>query len=228
LPAARILAGVVLIGYPALVWYGLTHWSPRQLALALLVVLLPTAALRLRGASRESLRGVAAVPLVTVCALGLAALLDASGYVLAVPVAINTVLLIGFGGTLRRGSLPMIERMARLSVSDLSEAERTWCRLWTWIWCGFFVVNGGTALVLALAAPLAWWALYNGAIAYALMGTLFATEWVLRRRRFGSRSDAAAGDDRAAPAPRADAALGDADDRHVGGAHDGPLPGAGA
>src|SRR6185436_7648546 len=60
------------------------------------------------------------------------------------------------------------------------------------IWCLFFALNGSTALLLALAAPLAWWTLYNGLIAYLLIGALFATEWILRRRRFRTaRSDLA-------------------------------------
>jgi uncharacterized membrane protein len=190
-----VLAGVVLAGYPALVWFGLTHWSPRNLALVMLCVVLPAAALRLRGVPRESLRGVAAVPLVTVFVLCLAAVLDAKGYVLVVPVAINAALLLGFLVTLRPDAMPMLERMARLQEPNLSGAKRSWCRLWTWNWCFFFVANGAIALVLAQWAPLAWWALYNGLIAYGLMGALFATEWVMRRRRFG-RSTGTASDER--------------------------------
>jgi uncharacterized membrane protein len=35
---------------------------------------------------------------------------------------------------------------------------------------------------LTLWAPLSWWTLYNGLIAYFIMGILFAGEWLLRRR----------------------------------------------
>jgi uncharacterized membrane protein len=220
-PVGRILAGVVLIGYPALVWFGLTHWSPRRLALVLLCVLLPAAALRLRGAPRAGLRGLAAVPLVTVCALALAALLDASGYVLLVPVAINAVLLAGFGWTLRPGAMPMIERMARLRVQDLSGAKRAWCHLWTQIWCGFFVVNGALAFGLARTASLAAWALYNGLVAYVLMGVLFATEWTLRRRRFGPGPGGRGDDVRRADARPPEARVGGAGPGGLRGAHDG-------
>ena len=52
----------------------------------------------------------------------------------------------------------------------------------TQVWCGFFVLNGGLALGTALWASDATWALYNGLIAYGLMGVLFAGEWVVRRR----------------------------------------------
>ena len=100
------------------------------------------------------------------------------------PVAINALLLLTFGWTLRRGAMPMVERFARLQLDDPTPAQLAWCRLWTWIWCGFFVWNIVVATVLAVAAPLAWWATYNGLISYVLMGGLFATEFLMRRRRF--------------------------------------------
>ena len=184
----RALMAVVCIAYPALVWFGLGHWSPRVLACVMLAVVVPSAAIRLRGSSREHLASLAILPVVTVVALSLAALLNSSGYVLMVPVVINVSLLVGFGSTLRPGATPMIERFARLESPELSEAKQAWCRLWTRIWCAFFVLNGGTALALALAAPLSWWAFYTGLLSYGLMGVLFSVEWVLRRQRFGSTS----------------------------------------
>jgi uncharacterized membrane protein len=63
--------------------------------------------------------------------------------------------------------------------------------MWTWIWCGFFLLNAGTAAALAVFAPLEWWTLYNGLIAYGLIGLMFAVELVLRHLKFGrARVDA--------------------------------------
>lgn len=184
----QVAVGAAFVAYPALVWFGLTRWSPRVLALVMLAVLVPLAVVRLRRADRAAVRQVMAVPAVTICALLVAALVDAKGGVLVVPVAINAVLLAGFGATLRSGSVPMIERFARLQEPDLSPAQRAWCRQWTRIWCAFFVFNGAVALVLALAAPLSWWAVYNGFIAYVLIGLLLAGEWIVRRRKFARRA----------------------------------------
>ena len=180
----RALVGMVFVAYPALVWFGLSRWSPRFLALAMLVVVVPSALYRLRGCPREQLSSLALLPLVTVATLALAALLNSGGYVLMVPVVVNAALLLGFGITLRRGSMPMIERFARLQSAELGAAEKDWCRLWTRIWCAFFVFNGGTTLALALTAPVSWWALYTGLLAYALVGALLGIEWLMRRRRF--------------------------------------------
>lgn len=185
----RSLAAIALFAYPAIVYFGMSSGSPRQVSLVLLLVIAPALILRLRKSSHQAVRSLAAVPLTIIAILGLAALLDASNYILATPVAANVVLLIAFGSTLRRGKpdqrvMPMIERFARLQKKDLAPEMQAWCRMWTWLWCAFFLANGTTALLLAMWATMKWWALYNGLICYGLMGVMFATEWLLRHRRF--------------------------------------------
>ena len=78
----------------------------------------------------------------------------------------------------------MIERFARMQHPDLTDAEAAWCRLWTWLWCGFFAVNALIAGVLALWATLEVWAIYNGLVFYAWMGLMFGVEFVIRKLRF--------------------------------------------
>ena len=181
----RVLAAVAMVAYPVVVWLGMSSGSPRQIAIILLAVMTPAVLMKSRraGASRQ-VRGLAAVPATILAVLVAAALMDAADYILVTPVAANAVLLLSFGLTLRAGSAPMIERFARLQEPTLSAAQRSWCRRWTKIWCGFFVSNGATAALLAAYADLSWWAFYNGLLAYALIGALFALEWSLRRRRF--------------------------------------------
>lgn len=181
----RVLAGVAMIAYPAIVWIGISSGSPRQVAIILLSVMTPAMLLRSRtAASTSRVRGLAAVPATILTVLLAAALMDGSGYILFTPVAANAVLLLSFGLTLRGGSMPMIERFARLQEATLNDQQRAWCRLWTKIWCVFFAANGTTAALLAVYSDLASWAFYNGLLAYALIGALFALEWSLRRRRF--------------------------------------------
>jgi uncharacterized membrane protein len=186
---AAVLLGTVVVAYPLFVWIGLSQGSPRFVAAILLCVVAPIAAIRMRRSQRAAMRGLAAVPLATVSCLVLSAALDAEGFMLAVPVLINAIFLAVFGWSLRRGAMPMVERFARLQEPHLPPEKQAWCRTWTVLWSVFFVANGSTALVLALlvvadAAPRAWWATYNGLIAYVLMGVMFASEWTMRRRRF--------------------------------------------
>ena len=180
---ARGFVALCFITYPMAVYVGLTRWNARWVAVALLVFLLPIIVSRLRGASGRALRSVAALPLLAAALLVMAALLNASGLVLLVPVVINAGLLASFGATLR-GEIPMIERFARLQDPDLEPDEVRWCRSWTWIWSGFFALNAVLALVLALWAPLSWWTVYNGLVAYVLLGCLLAGEYVARKLRF--------------------------------------------
>lgn len=182
--AFRVLVGAFFIAYPVLVWLGLSHQSPRWLAVVLLCLVAPIAAMRMAKSRSTGLRGLAWAPLITVLGLALSATLDEAGFMLVVPVAMSALFLAAFGSSLRRGAMPMVERFARLQESELSPEQVAWCRLWTVIWSVFFVANGLTALVLAVAAPLFWWTTYNGLVSYILMGCLFACEWTVRRRRF--------------------------------------------
>ncbi|WP_375591915.1 hypothetical protein [Chitiniphilus eburneus] len=114
--------------------------------------------------------------------LGLLTLLTRAEWPLRVyPVLNNTAWLALFAWSLHHPPT-LIERIARLSEPDLSPAGVAYTRRVTQAWCGFFVVNGLIALATGLWADSRTWALYNGGIAYALMGAMFGGEWLVRRR----------------------------------------------
>ena len=75
-----------------------------------------------------------------------------------------------------------VERIARLTEPDLPPAGVAYTRRVTQVWCGFFIFNGALALVTALRMSDRAWALYNGLIAYGLIGLLFGAEWLVRQR----------------------------------------------
>lgn len=182
------LVAVATLAYPVLIYLGLTRWSARWLGLAVVGVALTALAVRLRrqaGTTRPRMKGVILGSLGVVFLAALSAGSNNATFVLFVPVLISASLLLTFGVTLRRGSTPLIERFARLQEPDLSADEVRWCRSWTVVWCLFFVVNGLTALTLAIAAPPSWWAAYSGGLAYVLIGALAAVEYVARKARFG-------------------------------------------
>jgi uncharacterized membrane protein len=168
--------------YPLAVYYGLTQLGTRSVVIVLAVLLGLRALLKWKSLVREprELTGVSLIGGALLCS----ALFDDHRFLLATPVLINAGLFITFAGSLRTDT-PLVERFARMQVSDLSPEELRYCRSVTQVWSAFFVLNGGTALALALLAPLAWWALYNGLLAYLLIGLLGASEYVIRKRRFG-------------------------------------------
>ena len=97
------------------------------------------------------------------------------------PIAVNSTLLLVFASSLR-GTMPVVERLARLQEPELSAASVVYTRHVTRIWCGFFLLNGFMAMYTALYSSFEFWALYNGGIAYGLMCLLFCGEWLVRHR----------------------------------------------
>lgn len=179
-----VLNAVLTVSYPIAVWWCLANTSARRTSLWLMLLVIPLVALRLRGTPREARMAVLRVPLVILGVLLLGALTKDPRFVLSMPVLINLGLLVTFGVTLRAGGVPMVERFARLSDPDLDAPRIAHCRQWTVRWCLFFVVNAGASAMLALGDDVRLWAIYTSGIAYALMGLMFAAEFLQRRYRF--------------------------------------------
>ena len=76
----------------------------------------------------------------------------------------------------------LIERLARIQHPDLPPEGVMYTRRVTWVWCGFFIVNGSLALATALWSSIELWSLYNGFIAYLLMGILLVGEYIIRMK----------------------------------------------
>ena len=185
--ASRALQALLWLAYPLLIYFGLECFEPRYVALLLALTLL----LRRRRDAARLLAGLTRVDRAVLVALlalaGITALTNSEMLLRLYPAAINLGLLLLFGVSLR--SPPsMAERFARLSDPDLPPAGVRYTRRVTQLWCAFFVVNGSVAAFTALLASRATWALYNGLIAYLLIGALFAGEWLIRCRLFPRRA----------------------------------------
>ena len=166
--------------YPIVIFFGLRLTEPRYVALALLVILL----LRQSQQARRLLASLSRLDFLMVIGLVLLAVLTAlinSELLLRLyPAAVNLGMLVLFGGSLFRPP-SMIERFARLGEPDFPAEAVAYTRRVTQIWCAFFVGNGALAVYTALYSSRENWALYNGCIAYVLMGVLFGGEWLFRR-----------------------------------------------
>ncbi len=187
LPAA--LRGVFVAAYPLLVYVGVTRWSPRILGLVLLAALVPGLVARARQADRAHLWPVLRVPLSIAGLVGLGAILDEPRFFYALPVLVNLMLLANFAASLR-GPVSMVERFARMQEPELPPGGEAYCRKVTIVWCWFFVANAAACAAFGLWAPVAWWGLYVGGIAYLLIGVMFTGEYVVRKATFRRFSDA--------------------------------------
>lgn len=181
MPAGRLLTvalTVLLVLYPLLVYVGLQQLGPRILATILLAaalfrLVIAKATGQALGNSNWLLFAAAAATGVTL----------ATGSVLGLkfyPVLVSAVMLAVFGYSLWRPP-SMIERFARLQQADLPEQAIPYTRKVTWVWCGFFVINGAIATATVFASDQIW-ALYNGLLSYILIGLLVGGEYLLRLR----------------------------------------------
>jgi uncharacterized membrane protein len=177
-----VLNGLLVAAYPVAVYVGLTRFNARGLGLLLAALLLPGFVSKLRRARREDLLAVARLPLSILALLLLAALSNDARFVFALPILINLALLLQFGSSLR--GTPMVERFARMQQPDLPASHVPYCRSVTKVWCGFFALNALVSGLLAALAPLSWWTLYNGLLAYLLIGVLATVEYIVRKFRF--------------------------------------------
>jgi uncharacterized membrane protein len=170
-----LLTIAITLVYPLAIWLGQDRIEPRVLAtLLLLVSLTRLQTLKVNPAWRWWAGGTL---LLLVCALWANAVLPLKLY----PVLVNSALLGMFAYSLMVPPT-IIERWARLREPQLSAPAVLYTRRVTQVWCLFFAVNGAIALVTALWSSAAVWTLYNGFIAYLLMGLLFAGEYCLRQR----------------------------------------------
>jgi uncharacterized membrane protein len=170
----KLLVALAMLAYPVVVYVGLGQWSPASLA-ALLVALVLLRA----WVARDPVWLAAAAG---VALLGVASAWGGSALPLKLyPVLVSAVLLAVFGASVLRPPT-VVERIARLAEPQLPAQAVPYTRKVTLAWCAFFVLNGSIAAATAFWGSDETWLLYNGLLAYLLMGAMFAVELVLRRR----------------------------------------------
>ena len=179
LTAARV---AVRLAYPLLI-LGSWYWdAPRVMGLLLLVLLWLQRALG-GGIVGNALRHMSMLDwsvavMLTVASSAIAWTGNAT-LLRLYPAIVNLGLLVAFGATLYRGP-SMIERFARTRTPHLGVEGQAYTRCVTIVWCAFFVANGAFSVYTALAWEVGDWALYNGVVAYGLIGALLLGEWLWR------------------------------------------------
>ncbi|WP_229680475.1 hypothetical protein [Marinobacterium zhoushanense] len=171
----RTLITLLTLSYPFLVYWGLHRFDALVLLPALAVILL----LRWLGGDHGRDRvviGCSALGVLTVTLLW-----DAHLGLKFYPVLVNLGLLILFGSSLF-ASQTLIERLARIREPDLPVAGVAYTRKVTIAWCLFFVFNAAVSMATVLWASDEIWMLYNGLIAYILIGLMLSVEWLVRQR----------------------------------------------
>lgn len=173
----NIVIGLLTIAYPVAVYFGIQYFEPWRIAIVLIGLL----------ALRQVLGGGRAAPgsrLVFITGLIFCAFAIWRNDLITLrfyPVVVNGAMLSLFSWSLFNPPT-VIERLARLREPNLSPSGVAYTRRVTQVWCGFFILNGGIALATAFWSSFEIWSLYNGLIAYLLMGALFGGEYLVRIR----------------------------------------------
>jgi len=173
-----ILAVAGGLAYPLVVYLGMAVAPPLALVLLGLVLI----GLRLLASRKLAGAGVwlGAFGLAA-CALVALLLTDSGLAVKAYPVAVSLAVAGVFGLSLVYPP-SVVERIARLSEPDLPPQGVAYTRKVTLVWVLFLLANAGVSTATALWGSLAQWTLWNGLLSYVAMGTLFAAEFMTRRR----------------------------------------------
>jgi len=177
--AAALLQALFFVAYPLLIYVAHTRFETRAVAAAVLALYGFSFLLRSRGRAGALWPLLKQhMPLAVLIAVAIAA--DDRRLLLLLPVVVSAYLFGTFAWSLRVGP-PMIERFARMVEDDLPPFTRPYCRRVTLLWCVFLAANTATVALLAVAAPLSWWAIYTGAVFYALLALLLAAELCFRK-----------------------------------------------
>lgn len=173
----------LLVAYPLVILFAWQSLSPRYIGCLLLTLLWLQRTIG-RGALAKALKRLTTLDWCVagaLTALSVAiAVTDSERLLHLYPACVSAGLLVAFGATLRGGPT-MIEKFARLTYPEPGPEIVRYTRRVTQVWCAFFIVNGGFSVYTALYWSRAAWALYNGLIAYVMIGALVAGEWLWRR-----------------------------------------------
>lgn len=182
IPPAKVwLPALLMISYPLLSHAAVSLHSPDLQWLALLAVTAtPMSSALLRGRAGFWL-------LFIFLAAGLWWLVHLGGgqYALYLPpLLLPLALSAGFALTLRPGHTALITAIANAEHGPLSEPVRRYTRQLTAFWALLALSLASITLALTLVGPLWLWSLFTNFISYAVLGTVFVVEYLLRRQWF--------------------------------------------
>lgn len=168
-----LLVILLSISYPFIVYWGLQRFEAKWI-LPLVLIILSLRWLSLKQKSEQK------VVLFTV--LSLFSIIILAGHQVGLkfyPVMMNLGFFILFASSLFT-PVSFVEKVARMKEPDLPPDAIIYTRNVTLAWSVFFIINGTISCLTALFATDEIWLLYNGLIAYVLMGIMAASEWLIR------------------------------------------------
>ena len=172
-----VLASGILILYPFAIYYGLNYFSPSLLS-ALLIALLSLRLLLVKKTLKK-MPWLLPATLLGAIALGYSFISNTTVGFKFYPIMVNLAMLGVFSYSIYRPPA-VIETFARITDKNLTPQGVKYTVKVTYVWCVFFIINGLISFYTALFTTLEIWMLYNGLVAYFLMGILMGVEYLVR------------------------------------------------
>lgn len=177
------ILSLTFILYPFAVYFGLQRFEPWVIYTGLGVVLAIRFAWSARRIDPDRIKQVIVPGMVVLGLVLVGGLLNDETFMFMLPGLISGVLC-GFFLNSYFNPPSLIETFALMSVSDMTEKTRRYCRNVTLVWAGFMTLNTLVVIYLTFASLEKLWLWYTGVIAYVLMGLLFAVEFTYRIWKF--------------------------------------------
>ncbi len=180
----RIGLAIISVAYPVIVYLLLTRFELNPRLFSLLLVALASGYFLRRTDKKSGLSPL--IPPLTALILALVIFLTRErDFIKWYPIGVSLFFLSTFLSTLFHPP-SFVYRIAILHEKEGLEEEQKermmrYCLKVTYVWIAFFCLNI-TLSTLTLFLSDEGWVLYNGFISYALMGAIFAGEWLVRKR----------------------------------------------
>jgi uncharacterized membrane protein len=177
-----VISALFLLASPWVLYWTLSQQRVELAAAVLLGWVIVRTIPVVLAARREQRRAALQLPAIAAVFALLGWISDNGTWLLVLPSATQAT----FGLTFVRSlsGTPLVEHFARMVKPELSGPELAHCRRWTTIWGLYLLALAALGLCLAAWASLAVWTAYAGVASYALVGALFAVEYVVRKIRF--------------------------------------------
>lgn len=171
-----LIAGIVVLAYPLLIYLGVNRVGPGIFALVLLVM----AAVRYRLSEQKNKK----IQLLLLACVGVysaaVALLDSTQALLFYPTVTNLGAALMFGLSLFERET-IIERFAKMAGNEITENAKRYTWKLTLLWVCLLCTNAVFTAYSALFFSFDAWALYNGLLAYLIFGLFGGLEYIYRQ-----------------------------------------------
>lgn len=170
------LIGLVTVTYPFVVYYGLSHYGPSVFAVFLFILLLLR--LVIKGSYHEPSQWLQLVVVGGFCLI--VAIVNSEQMLRFYPVLMSLGFSALFAFSLK-SKTSLIERFAKMAGQDYPERAIGYMRNLTKVWAALLFLNAVVSAYTACCVSLKYWTLYNGLLAYFLLGGFALGELIFRQ-----------------------------------------------